>query len=68
MARSIQEMLDDCDAAMADCERSQMYTEKGRQQQRARYAELAAERARLMKMVGAPPNMVAGVGMLTRPT
>lgn len=68
MARSNQQMLDDCDAAIQKAEASQSYTERGRQLTRANLKDLYAERQRLQRLVNQPSNMIAGVAMQTRVT
>jgi hypothetical protein len=62
MARSYQQQLDDCDAAIAAIETgAQAYTARGRSAQRGQLADLQRERARLGRIV---ENAAAG-GMFT---
>ena len=52
MARSLQQQLDDCDAAIARIENgAQEYTVRGRMAQQARYAALVKERRELQEQV-----------------
>lgn len=66
MARSLQEQIDDNDAAIARAEVAQSYTERGKSKQNALLQTLYKERARLAILAGQPTSMCS-LGAQVRP-
>jgi hypothetical protein len=66
MARSLQEQIDDNDAAIARAETAQSYTERGKSKQNALLAVLYRERARLSQLSSQPSSMCS-LGIQVRP-
>jgi hypothetical protein len=69
MARSLQQQLDDCDAAIAAIETgAQAYTIRGKSAQKAQLGTLYAQRESLQQRLGVSQTGFATVAQITRPT
>ena len=67
MARTLQQMLDDCDAAIERIETgAQGWTHRNRSVQEARLKDLHAERSRLLDMIKEEQSAAASGGMARR--